>query len=141
MAQRFNSVFLKQNVEHVDQSARLTFRRNDGQTIETGRNAERDRSIDGGIGFYGDHFRQRHHYIAHFHAPEIEHIVNHGALGGGERPFAFALRGDLLQLFARGKKSALFRASRQQNPAQSCAEFEQRPKQGRNYFQDTGQPS
>ena len=86
--------------------------------------------------------RQRHHDVAHFNAAKIDHVVNHGALRGGERSFALALRRDLFQLLARGKKSSAFGgATRNQKSAQTRADFEYWPKQNRNELQDAGQAS
>src|SRR5437879_13563020 len=63
MAQCFSAVFLEQNIEHVDQSARLALSSNDGQKIETGSHAARDRSFDDGIWFTSVQFRPIHYII------------------------------------------------------------------------------
>ncbi len=43
------------------------------------------------------------HHIAGSDVLEIDHVMNHRSLGGGDRSFAFALGGDLFQLFARSE--------------------------------------
>ncbi len=89
--------------------------------------------------FAPQRFRQRQHHVAHFDAAKVNDVVDHRALGGGERAFPLALRRDLFQFFARGKEPGLFRrATWQEQPAQPCADFEQRREQDRDEFQHPG---
>ncbi len=51
--------------------------------------------FDGAIRWHGEAFPERLHDVAHADVPEINHVMNHGPLGGSEGAFALALHGHL----------------------------------------------
>ena len=47
----------------------------------------------------------RHHHVRHLDRSEIDHVMDHGALGRGQRALALAFNGQLFQILARGKET------------------------------------
>ncbi len=85
---------------------------------------------------------ERDHKITRAHVSEIDHVVDQGALGGGERTLVLALDRDLFQFLPRGEEPTLIGGAAGKNePAQAVTSLQERPKDERSFLQNATERS